>query len=131
MTWFGRRAASTYLAVCVVTTGCAGGRQLEQGNPFGGAGSSEEVLVTVHNHDVRNATVYAYWNGMKERVGTVLAMKSETFRMKWRYEEVQLGYEFIGRRATGGGTDYVDGYRSELISVSQGDHLDFVILPRG
>jgi hypothetical protein len=129
MTWSAVRAASVGLAVCAAFSACAG-QQVVQDDPFGGPQVEDEILLTVHNHDVRNATVYAYWNGMKERVGTVVAMQSETFRTKWRYEEVQLGYEFVGRRATGR-TDYVDGYRSELVSVTQGDHLDFIIRPRG
>ena len=77
---------------------------------------------------------YAYWSGVKERVGMVTARTSETFSLKWRHEEVQLGYEFMGRRAVPGAGrndvfNPIDGYRSPPLPVTQGDHLEFVIRP--
>jgi hypothetical protein len=45
-------------------------------------------------------------------------MTSQTFRMSWQSEEIQLEIDFVG-----GG-----GYVSERVPVTQGDHLDFVIL---
>jgi hypothetical protein len=51
-------------------------------------------------------------------VGSVTGMTSQTFRMSWRSEEIQLEIDFVG-----GG-----GYVSERVPVTQGDHLDFVIM---
>jgi hypothetical protein len=116
------------VVLCLASTACATAPVAQ--DPFVEPGP-EEVLLTVQNNDARAATIYAYWNGMKERVGMVSGTKTETFRFRWRQERVQLGYEFIGRRAIPGGTDYVDGNVSRAIDVSRGDHLDLVIQPRG
>jgi len=104
------------LAALLSTAACA---PVTRSDPFVGPGQTDEVLLTVHNHDTRNANIYAYWNGLKDRVGTVIAMQSETFTIRWRNEQVQLGIEFLGTTA---------GYRTESIEVTQGDHLDYVIL---
>jgi hypothetical protein len=87
-------------------------------DPFSGGAANEEVLLTVQNNDFRDASIYVYWNGVRDRVGEVTGKTSETFRMSWRSERVELGIDFVG-----GG-----GYRSESIDVTQGDHLNFVIL---
>jgi hypothetical protein len=87
-------------------------------DPFSGAGDTDEVRLTVQNMDFRDASVYAIWNGVKRRVGSVTGMTSETFRMRWQSEEIQLEVDFVG-----GG-----GYVSERVPVTQGDHLDFVIM---
>jgi hypothetical protein len=90
-------------------------------DPFDAAGgNSEDVLLTVQNNDFRDASIYAVWNGVRRRVGSVTGMTSETFRMDWRSEEIQLAIDFVG-----GG-----GYMSERVPVTQGDHLDFVIMGR-
>lgn len=90
-------------------------------NPFEPAPHDEDVFLTVENNDFRDATIYAYWNGVRDRVGMVVGKTSETFRMEWRSEEIQLGIDFVG-----GG-----GYRTETLDVWSGDHLNFVILPGG
>jgi hypothetical protein len=87
-------------------------------DPFSGGAASEQVLLTVQNNDFRDASIYVYWNGVRDRVGEVTGKTSETFRMRWRSESVQLGIDFVG-----GG-----GYRSETIGVNEGEHLNFVIL---
>ena len=133
MSWSGRRAAFACLVVCVVTGACGGLPAEVEQDPFGFAAGT--VLLTVQNHSVRNARVYAYWNGVRERVGMVTARTTETFSLKWRHEEVELGYEFMGRRAIPGAANQrdafnpIDGYRSPPLPVTQGDHLDFVIRP--
>jgi len=128
MSWSGRRTAFAALVLCVVTTACVGPRPL--GDPFRDAGGT--VLLTVHNRSFRNARVYAYWSGVRERVGMVTASASETFSLKWRNEEVQLGYEFMAGRAIPGGGgpfDLTDDYLSPSLPVTQGDHLEFLIQP--
>ncbi len=107
----------TLLAACLLAAAC-GGRQAVQGDPFGGA-DRDEVLLTVHNNDFRDAVIYAYWNGFKDRVGMVIGHKSQTFQMKWKGEWIQVQVEFIGDN---------DSQLSDRIGVTQGDHLDYVIL---
>jgi hypothetical protein len=96
-----------------------GGGQVDELGPYERARGGEEVLLTVQNHDFLDATIYAYWNGAKSRVGTVSGKRTQTFRMEWRGEYMRLGVEFLGSR---------EGYVSELTGVTQGDHLDFVIM---
>jgi hypothetical protein len=114
-----RRAA---LVGLVALVGCvSGGGEAVQEDPFTDARSAQDVLLTVQNNEFLDANIYALWNGMRQRVGTVTGKTSHTFRMEWRSEFLRLEVEFVGSN---------DGYTSELIGVSRGDHLDFVIMPR-
>ncbi|HUF76635.1 MAG TPA: hypothetical protein VMM35_10170 [Longimicrobiales bacterium] len=115
-----RIVRAVMFAVLSGAAGCTlGGGQVDEVGPYERARTEQDVLLTVQNHDFLDATIYAYWNGAKSRVGTVGGKRSETFRMEWRGEYVRLGVEFIGSR---------EGYVSELAGVTQGDHLDFVIM---
>ena len=116
------------IAVLFVAAGCA--TTPPAGDPFAEA-PEEDVYLTVRNNERRPATIYAYWNGVKERVGSVTASGQRTFTMKWKHEEVRIGYELLGRRALPGAADYVDGDLTGLIEVWGGDHLDLVIQPQG
>lgn len=84
-------------------------------------GQGEDVQLTVENNDFRDASIYAYWNGAKTRVGMVTGKTSDTFEMRWRSEEIRFEVDFIG-----GG-----GFMSDIMDVYEGDHLNFVILPQG
>jgi hypothetical protein len=53
-----RRATLAMTVIALTTTACAGAPTTRQ-DPFGGPTSGEEVILTVHNHDTRNATIYA------------------------------------------------------------------------
>ena len=108
------------LVLALVVSGCAAGSGSPRGDPFNPA-ESDQVLLTVQNNDFRDASIYAVWNGVRKRVGSVTGMTSQTFRMEWQSEEIQLAIDFLG-----GG-----GYMSERVPVTQGDHLDFVIMAGG
>lgn len=104
------------LAVVSTAAGCFGTRTGD--SPFrSGQTGDERVMLTVHNNNYRDATIYAYWNGVRDRIGMVIGKTEETFTMRWRSEEIQLEVDFVG-----GG-----GYRTEIVSVFRGDHLDFRI----
>jgi hypothetical protein len=108
----------TPLAAVLVlaTAACAGGSAAPRPDPLVGP-APEEVLLTVENNDFRDASIFAYWSGVRQRVGEVTGKTSRTFRMTWRHERVQLGIDFVG-----GGR-----LRTGSIDVLQGDHLNFVI----
>lgn len=106
------------LVLLIVLTACASSR--EGVNVMRTAGGGQNVQLTVENNDFRDASIYASWNGMRERVGMVTGKTRETFEMRWRSEQVRLEVDFIG-----GG-----GFWSDVIEVYEGDHLNFVILPR-
>ena len=113
--------AVSVLLIASTVAGCAGGGP----NPFTAPASNgsdsgyEDVRLTVENRDFRDATIYAYWNTSRRRVGFVVGKTSRTFQMRWLAEEVQLEVDFVGR----------GGFRSETMSVSPGDHLSFLIMP--
>lgn len=114
-------ALLTGLVLAFALTACASSN--DPGNVMREAGSSfgdERVQVTIQNNDFRDATIYAYWNGVKNRVGMVTGKTTDSFEMDWRSEEVQFEVDFVG-----GG-----GFFSDRLAVYQGDHLDFVILPQ-
>ena len=113
--------AVAVVLIASTSAGCASGGP----NPFEAPGSGgsdsgyEDVRLTVENRDFRDATIYAYWNTSRRRVGFVVGKTSHTFQMRWLAEEVYLEVDFVGR----------GGFRSDVIPVSPGDHLNFLIMP--
>lgn len=116
MTGLSLRTVALGLAVVSAPAACATGQATE--SPFRtGRTGDEEVRLTVRNNDYRDATIYAYWNGARARVGMVIGKTEETFTMRWRSEDIQLEVDFVG-----GG-----GFRTEVVAVYRGDHLEFHI----
>lgn len=108
------------LGLALLLSGCATTSLPVDGDPFAGSGSrSEGVLLTVENNDFRDASIYAVWDGVRTRVGSVTGKTSQTFRIRWRSEDLRLDIDFLG----------AGEYSSESIGVFQGDHLNFVIMP--
>lgn len=110
------RAVALIFALAGLTA-CAG--QRPEPSPFA-EGRDVVVLLTVDNQDFRDATIFADWNGVRHRVGMVIGKTRETFRIEWRDYTVRLEVDFVG----GGELKVADE-----ISVSPGEHLDFVIMP--
>jgi hypothetical protein len=118
---YARLAALAAVAVLAASCSSMGGTN-SSARPFDEASAfSEDILLTVENNDLRDATVHVVWGGMKSRAGSVTAKTTQTFRLRWRSEEVQLEADFLG-----GG-----GFRSERVPVYPGDHLNFVIMSGG
>lgn len=84
--------------------------------PFQGT-REQGVLVTVDNQDYRDATIFANWNGPRQRIGMVVGKTTETFSMPWRDFEVRFEVDFVGGGAM----------KTDPIPVAAGDHIDFVI----
>jgi hypothetical protein len=112
-----RPRAATLGAALLVSAACASGGPVP--SPFE-EGSDPTILLTVDNQDFRDATVYADWNGVRNRVGMVVGKTTETFTVDWRDYTVRLEVDFIG----GGELKAIDP-----IMVSPGEHLDFIIMP--
>jgi hypothetical protein len=113
-----RRTVLTLLALGFPLAACA--PRTEPPSPFEGRRGEGEIMITVDNQDWRDATLYADWNGVRQRVGMVLGKTTETFRTPWRDYFVKLDVDFIG----GGGLP-----AREAIQVQAGDHIDYTILP--
>ncbi len=88
-------------------------------SPFA-EGVEATILLTVDNQDYRDATVYANWNGVRQRVGMVIGKTTETFTVPWREYEVGLEVDFVG----GGELKVAD-----RMPVLPGDHIEFLIMP--
>jgi hypothetical protein len=119
------RAAAGWIAGTVLALGGCGGPSSGPGpgrapNPFDANAERQDILLTVQNDDFRDATVHVLWNGLRTRAGMVVGKTSQTFRMRWRSEEIQLYVDFVGQGE----------YWSERVGVLQGDHLHFVIPAR-
>ncbi|HSH75260.1 MAG TPA: hypothetical protein VLA09_06235 [Longimicrobiales bacterium] len=110
-------AAAGAVTLALGSAGCASTQ--EPRSPFDRTGTNDQVLLTVENQDFRDATVYVYWNGVKDRAGFVTGKTTRTFEMTWKSEDVVLEVDFVGQ----------GGFYSERVPVYQGDHLNFVIMP--
>jgi len=107
-------------ALVIATAACSLFRvNTESPSPFDESGPST-IQITVDNQDFRDATLWANWNGTKQRIGAVTGKTTETFTTPWRDYQVRLEVDFIG-----GGTLP----SREPILVSAGEHIDFIILP--
>src|SRR5690242_19805694 len=86
------------LALPLVIAACSAVRQDTLRNPFEGGGrmAEENILITVDNQDFRDATLYANWNGVRQRVGTVTGKTTSTLETPWREYMVQLEVDFLG-----------------------------------
>jgi hypothetical protein len=112
--------APAALALLLVTAACAAFREDTPPSPFDGGAGEENILITVDNQDWRDATLYADWNGVRQRVGMVLGKTTETFTTPWKDYYVRLDVDFVG----GGGLP-----SQQPIQVQAGDHLDYTIMP--
>jgi len=119
---FARSLIAVGAAACLLASAsCASAGRASSQDPFAGsvAGFGDPIRVTIQNNDFRDANVYGYWNGVRERVGMVTGKTSKTFDTTWKSETFSFYVNFVG-----GGE-----YYSETIEVWPGDHLDFVIMP--
>lgn len=115
-----RFALSVCLGLALSVAGCATTGQPDEGDPFARTGGpADDVMLTVANNDFRDASIYAVWNGSRTRVGSVTGKTSQTFRMRWRSQDLRLHIDFLG----------AGEYTSEMVGVNEGDHLNFVIMP--
>jgi hypothetical protein len=110
------------LALTLAVAGCGAGAGASN-DPFyqnaNRAGFDDPIRITIENNDYRDATIYAYWNGVRDRIGMVTGKTTQTFTADWKAERLYLSIDFVGR----------GGYRTESIDVWAGDHLNYVILP--
>ena len=81
----------------------------------------ERIVFTIDNRDYRDATVNAWWDGLRTRVGSVGGNSTQTFRVRWRGDRLYFALDFIA-----GGE-----IRSQGLIVSPGDHVQLNILPGG
>lgn len=81
----------------------------------------ERIVFTIDNRDYRDATVNAWWDGLRTRVGSVGGNSTQTFRVRWRGDRLYFELDFIAGGAI----------RTQGLIVSPGDHVQLNILPGG
>ena len=82
-----------------------------------GMDPQREVAVSVKNENFYDATVYACWGRLEDRLGVVNSNATRDFTSRWASRDLRLLVDF-----TGGGR-----FLSELLSVEPGDQLQFII----
>lgn len=106
----GPRTAATLL-VLLIFSACGAS---ERRNLFGSRVERMELIeITVDNTELRDRTVWAYWQGQMTRVrlGVVSGRSTRTFVTPWRSQAVK----------------FVSSDRVEYYPVRPGDHLTFAI----
>jgi hypothetical protein len=113
--------APVALGLLLGAAACGAFREDTPPSPFEGSPGEQNIRITVDNQDWRDATLYADWNGVRQRVGMVLGKTTETFTTPWRDYMVRLDVDFVGGGALAA---------RDAIQVQAGDHLDFLIMPQ-
>lgn len=110
----GGATACVAVAACVLLAGCAATRT---NNPFEG-GASDEIRITVTNHNLQDVTIYALAPAVRERLGRVGSNSADTFTMHWSHtRELRLELDFLaGPRCF-----------SYPLMVSPGDEVDVTV----
>jgi hypothetical protein len=119
-----RRLVGSLLALGLplLVAACSALREDTPPSPFENGGNvPQNIQITVDNQDWRDATLYADWNGVRQRVGMITGKTTQTFSTPWRDYMVRLDIDFVG----GGGIPSRDP-----IQVQAGDHLDYTIMPQ-
>ena len=104
---------STWCCVVLATTACASqGQQAPQPQARDYA-----LTVEVQNQNYNSATVYAYREGFRDRLGVVEATDTKTFAFRWPTYSVRFLINFLGQGCV----------ITESLSVDPGDDLLLVI----
>jgi len=114
-----RTAGALWALGVVLVAGACAPRGESLPSPFEG-GNQGAIRITVDNQDWRDATLYADWNGVRQRVGFVTGKTTETFTTPWRDYFVRLDVDFVGGGALPA---------QNPIQVQSGDHIDYTIMP--
>ena len=114
MTTFARPLALPLLVAAVA--GCA---TSPAPDPMRMGADTDTVLLTVQNDNYWDATIHSNWGGVRDRVCFVVGKTTATFSFEWRRDDVAFDVAFIGD----------GGWRSEVMMVLPGDHLELRILP--
>lgn len=82
-------------------------------------GQGNQVTVTADNQNFLDATVYALWNGQRDRVGMVTGKTSQSFAIPFKGSDLRIQIDLIGGSSM----------TTDPIGVFEGDELDLVIPP--
>jgi hypothetical protein len=77
-----KRLATT-LVLAALAAGCAASGGRGSGNPFGDDGPPRQIRLIVTNHDFNDATLDAFRDAERIRLGVVTGKTEETFTLPW------------------------------------------------
>jgi hypothetical protein len=77
------------------------------------------LTVEIQNHNHNAATIYAYREGFRDRLGFVEAASTETFSFEWPTYELRFLVDFLAQGCV----------ITESLSVDPGDDLLLIIQP--
>ena len=95
---FGRGRILVCYSLLIVATACAPSARAV--DPFAAPSpdrepGEERIVFTIDNRDYRDATVNAWWDGLRTRVGSVGGNSTQTFRVRWRGDRLYFELDFI------------------------------------
>jgi len=110
--------ATVPLASClVILTLAACGSQTQGGEQPQPLSRRPTLTVEVQNQNHNSATVYAYREGFRDRLGLVEAANTKTFEFQWPTYEVRFLVDFLAQGCT----------ITERLAVDPGDELLLII----
>ena len=108
------------LAPALVVAAFVGGACASSPEAYDDTGAMQDAVLTAENQNFLDATVYAVWDaGIRDRLGMVTGLTSETFDVDVKGSELRLEVDFVA-----GGS-----FLSDPIYVGPGDHLQVRIPP--
>ena len=111
---------SRLLSIAVVSgaalaAACAGNAQGVRESPLG----DQTYSVEIENQNFYSATVYAFRQGYRKRLGTVESNRTRTYSFTWPYTDIRFQGDFLAVGCTIG----------QSISVVPGDQYGLIIEP--
>ncbi len=103
------------IAGLILLAACASRGQSIRPNSFDG----QDYHVEVSNQNFYSATIYAYRDGYRRRLGDVGANRTSAFTFAWPFPEVRFQIDFLA-----GGCIF-----SEVLQLVHGDRLTVMIEP--
>lgn len=79
----------------------------------------DSFVLEVENQNFNEARLYARWNGMRERIGSVVGNRSQNFTLRWRTGDLRVEVDFLA----------AGGFISDPVVVNPGDTVVFRIPP--
>ncbi len=99
----------------VLAVACGGNTQGVRQSPQG----EQTYSVEVRNQNFYMATVYAYRQGYRKRLGTVESIRTRSYSFNWPYTDIRFQIDFIAAGCIIG----------ENLPVVEGDHFLLLIEP--
>ncbi len=103
------------IAGLILLAACGSRGRSVRPNSFDG----QDYLVEVRNQNFYSATIYAYRDGYRRRLGDVDANRTRAFTFAWPFPEVRFQIDFLA-----GGCIF-----SEVLPLVSGDRLTVMIEP--